>query len=147
MQSGPPKEYPFDQSDRELERLRRQGQLLEPFTRQLLLEAGLTKGMTVLDVGSGAGDVAMLVSTIVGPTGQVIGVDKSAAAIAIAKQRAEAANLDNIRYLEGDPAEANFGEPVDVVVGRLVLMHYPQPVEALRKLSRHVKPGGLVIFQ
>jgi 2-polyprenyl-3-methyl-5-hydroxy-6-metoxy-1,4-benzoquinol methylase len=147
MQSNTSKEYAFGHSNRELARLERQAKLLEPFTRQLLLEAGVTNGMTVLDVGSGAGDVAMLISTIVGSTGQVIGVDRSAAAIAFAKNRAELANLSNIQYIEGDPAELDFGESFDAVVGRHVLMHCPRPAELLRKLTFHVKPGGLVIFQ
>lgn len=56
--------------------------LVGPFTRQLFLEAGLCAGMRVLDVGSGMGDVAMLAAEIVGETGQVIGTDKAATAIA-----------------------------------------------------------------
>jgi tRNA A58 N-methylase Trm61 len=47
-------------SDRELERLRRQAQLIDPITLQFLTEAGIANGMRVLDVGSGAGDVAFL---------------------------------------------------------------------------------------
>jgi hypothetical protein len=35
----------------------------------------------------------------------------------------------------------------DTVVGRLVLMYYPDPVDALKRLVRHVRPGGLVVFQ
>jgi 2-polyprenyl-3-methyl-5-hydroxy-6-metoxy-1,4-benzoquinol methylase len=147
MQSNTLKEYAFGHSSRELDRLQRQAKLLEPFTRQLLLEAGLTNGMRVLDVGSGAGDVAMLISTIVGSTGQVIGVDRSAVAIAVAKKRAELANLSNIQYLEGDPVELDFGESFDAVVGRHVLMYYPRPADVLRKLTFYVKSGGLVIFQ
>jgi SAM-dependent methyltransferase len=147
MQSNTPNEYPFGHSNRELDRLQLQAKLLEPLTRQLLLEAGLTNGMRVLDVGSGAGDVAMLISTIVGSTGQVIGVDRSPAAIAVAKKRAELAYLSNIQYLEGDPIELDFGETFDAVVGRIVLMFYPRPAEVLRKLTFYVKPGGLVIFQ
>ncbi|MFF3956521.1 class I SAM-dependent methyltransferase [Streptomyces sp. NPDC001890] len=36
---------------------------------------------------------------------------------------------------------------LDAVIGRLVLGHLPDPVEALRRLSRLVRPGGLVVFQ
>jgi predicted methyltransferase len=56
----------------ETERLIRQGRYLNPLTRRLFAEAGLTVGMRVLDVGSGAGDTALLAAELVGPTGQVI---------------------------------------------------------------------------
>lgn len=46
--------YPLGHSDMELERLTRQAQTFEPFTRQLFEQAGITAGMRVLDVGCGA---------------------------------------------------------------------------------------------
>jgi len=140
-------EYPVDNSARELHRLMRQAVLLDPLTRPFLREAGLRTGMRVLDVGSGAGDVAFLAADIVGPTGRVIGVDRSASAVAIARTRAEAAGLSHVRFLQADPAERAFDEPFDAVVGRLVLMYYPDPVEALRRLVTHLRPGGLVAVQ
>ena len=50
--------YVLGHSDREITRLRVQARLLEPATRRFLLEAGLSPGMRVLDIGRGAGDVA-----------------------------------------------------------------------------------------
>jgi SAM-dependent methyltransferase len=47
----------------------------------------------------------------------------------------------------GDPAVMEFDRKFDAVVGRLVLMYYPDPVDAIRKLARHVRRGGLIIFQ
>ena len=40
-----------------------------------------------------------------------------------------------------------FPEKFDAVVGRLVLMYYPNPIDAVRRLARHLRPGGLIIFQ
>ena len=40
-----------------------------------------------------------------------------------------------------------FDEQFDAVVGRLVLMYYPDPIAAVQKLTQHVRPGGLIIFQ
>ena len=70
--------YVLGHSERELERLRLQAQLIDPITRQFLIEAGIAPGMRVLDVGCGAGDVALLAADLVGPTGQVVGVDSPA---------------------------------------------------------------------
>jgi ubiquinone/menaquinone biosynthesis C-methylase UbiE len=63
--------------------------MYEAFTRQLFHEAGLLPGMRVLDVGCGGGDVALLPSEFVGPTGEVVGIDRAACAIVRATARAE----------------------------------------------------------
>ena len=73
--------YVLGHSDREISRLRVQARMLEPATRQFLREAGIEAGMRVLDIGSGAGDVAFLAAELVGASGEVIGCDLAAASI------------------------------------------------------------------
>ena len=102
--------------------------------------------MRVLDVGSGAGDVAFLAADMVGETGEVIGVDRSPAALAMARRRADAQSLRNVSFREGDPAEMTFDRPFDAVVGRFVLEFQADPSAMLRKLAAHVRPGGLIVF-
>src|SRR5262249_54917865 len=63
--------YALGHSEQELERLSRQAEIFEPFTRQLLQQAGISRGMRVLDVGCGSGDVSFLASELVGPSGKV----------------------------------------------------------------------------
>lgn len=145
--ASPQSTYALGHSEQELERLSRQAQAFEPFTRQLLQQAGITTGMSVLDVGCGSGDVALLAAGLVGPTGEVVGADRAPAAVQRAMARAEARGLRHVKFLEGDPAEMHFGRPFDAVVGRLVLMYYSDPVDAVRRLAGHVREGGLVIFQ
>jgi ubiquinone/menaquinone biosynthesis C-methylase UbiE len=144
-QTKKPGEYAFGHSSRELERLSAQARLYEPFTRQLLEEAGIAPGMRVLDVGCGHGDVAFLAARIVGPSGHVVAVDKAPPAVEAA--RARAASFPNVEVAVGDVTALSFDRPFDAVVGRLILMYCPDPVDALRKLAAFVKPGGLVIFQ
>lgn len=139
--------YALGHSEAELERLSRQAQAFEPFTRQLLQQAGITSGMRVLDVGCGSGDVSFLAADLVGPSGEVIGADRVAEAVKRATARAQAKDIRNVKFLEGDPTELQFDRPFDAVVGRLVLMYYPDPVGAVRKLARHLREGGLIVFQ
>ena len=139
--------YVLGHSERELDRLSRQATAFEPFTRQLLLEAGIKPGMRVLDVGCGSGDVALLVAEMIGRLGMVVGVDRADAAVERAQSRAKTRGLSNVHFVTGDPVELGFEYRFDAVVGRLVLMYYPDAVTAVRKLSRLVKPGGLVVFQ
>jgi ubiquinone/menaquinone biosynthesis C-methylase UbiE len=147
VQQAGPNEYALGHSDRELDRLSMQAQTFDAFTRQLLREAGLGSGMRVLDVGCGSGDVAFLAAQLVGPTGCVIGVDRTAAAIARGRSRAESKRISNVHFVEGDPTQMKFDKDFDALVGRLILMYYPDPVDALRKLLPHLRPGGIVVFQ
>jgi ubiquinone/menaquinone biosynthesis C-methylase UbiE len=101
----------------------------------------------VLDVGCGSGDVALLAGEIVGSTGVVVGVDRAAAAIVRAKDRAESRRMSNLQFVEGDPTLTRFDEGFDAIVGRLILMYYPDPIDALRRLLAHLRPGGIVAFQ
>ena len=139
--------YALGHSERELERLSTQARAFEPFTRQLLAEAGIEQGMRVLDVGCGSGDVTFLAAEIVGVDGAVLGVDRALEAVERARNRASARRIANVRFAEGDSAEMDFNREFDAVVGRFVLMHYPDAVAALRKLASRVRGGGLVVFQ
>jgi 2-polyprenyl-3-methyl-5-hydroxy-6-metoxy-1,4-benzoquinol methylase len=138
--------YVFGHSHRELERLSVQGRLLGPITRGFLRDGGVGPGMRVLDVGSGVGDVSFLAAELVGEAGEVLGVDRAPAAIEAATQRADALSLRNVGFRQGDPSEMTFERPFDAVIGRYVLQFQPDPIMMVRKLVRHVRPGGAVVF-
>jgi 2-polyprenyl-3-methyl-5-hydroxy-6-metoxy-1,4-benzoquinol methylase len=139
--------YALGHSEQELQRLSRQGQAFEPFTRQLFEQAGIGPGMRVLDVGCGSGDVAFLAAGLVGLSGEVVGVDCERKAIDWANARARSRGMKSVNFVDGDPAEMEFDRQFDAIVGRLVLMYYPDPVNTIRKLMRHVRPEGLIVFQ
>ena len=61
--------YSLGHSESELARLQKQAEFYAEFTRNVLLKAGLRRGMRVLDVGCGAGDVSIEAARIVGDTG------------------------------------------------------------------------------
>lgn len=109
--------------------------------------AGLKPGMRVLDAGCGAGDVSFLALSLVGPSAEVIGVDRSPEAIAVARQRAQQARLPNVQFIAADLDTLVLDQPVDALIGRLVLMYFPNPAVVLRRLLSFVKPGGIVTFQ
>lgn len=139
-------EYELGHSDRELRRLARQAALVDPMTRQYLIRAGIQTGMRVLDIGSGAGDVAFLAAKIVGPTGTVVGSDRSLTAVEAARERAMERALDNVTFYECDPTTFAFDSPFDAIVGRYVLMFSPDPVAMLRGIARHLRLGGIIVF-
>ncbi|HTS05800.1 MAG TPA: class I SAM-dependent methyltransferase [Candidatus Eisenbacteria bacterium] len=145
--STPQVEYALGHSSRELDRLSFQGTVFAPYTRQLLIDAGLTSGMRVLDVGSGGGDVSFLAADLVGSNGYVLGIDRSQAAIERATTRAIRRNLRNVEFDLGDPAEMHFDKSFDAIIGRFVLMYQDDPVTTLSKMMRYLRKDGLVVFQ
>lgn len=119
--------------------------LPDDFTRRLLVDAGIGRGLRVLDIGCGQGDVTRLVRELVGETGEVVGVDRDAGALAAARA---ATGQANVTFIEGDIAAWSAGVAAfDAAVGRRVLMYQADAVATLRSLARSVRPGGLVVFQ
>lgn len=141
-----PPSYVLGHSTWELERLARQARLVDPFTRRFFERAGIGAGMRVLDVGSGAGDVALLLAGLVGRSGWVTGVDRSAVALDTARRRVRERSLGNVSFVEGDLARVTFDTPFDAIAGRYVLMFQPDATSLLRALSRHARSGTIVVF-
>ena len=140
-------EYTMGRSQEETDRLIEQSQLYEDVTRRFFLRSGIATGMKVLDVGSGAGDVALTLAEFVGPDGTVVGVDLNPDILKTAQARADAAGFSNIEFIAGDTRTLELPNDFDAVVGRLVLMYMADPVEALKHLATHLSPGGIAAFQ
>ncbi len=133
--------------EEEEERLIQQSQLYDAVTRRLLNMAGLGRGMRVLDIGSGTGDVAMTAAEVVGPEGAVVGVDVNPAILETARARAGEAGFENVEFVAGDARTLDLGGDFDALIGRLVLMYMADPADALRQLAVRLRPGGIVAFQ
>lgn len=140
------KAYVLGHSDGEMERLQSQARLIDPITRRILVEAGIGPGMRVLDVGSGAGDVAFLLAGLVGDAGEVVGIERVHAAVEFATARAAARQSGRVRFLAGEPGDLRADRPFDAVVGRYVLQFQNDPADMLRRLARLTRPGGIVVF-
>ena len=139
-------QYVLGRSPQEYARLSRQAEIMKPMTKRLCTEAGIRPGMKVLDLGSGAGDVAMLLAEMVGPFGKVIGLDLDHNAMLHARERVASAKFDNITFVHSDLAHYVPDTPLDAMVGRLVLMYQADPAVALAQLAKHLRPGGVVAF-
>jgi ubiquinone/menaquinone biosynthesis C-methylase UbiE len=140
-------DYALGYTDAEQERLMQQAALNAPYTERFFREAGIEMGHRVLDLGSGMGDVSMLVAGLVGVSGEVVGIERDAASIERAQARVARAGLRNVTFLKTDVNEIVIDQRFDAVVGRFVLMFLPDPVSVLRSVSRLVRPGGVLAFQ
>lgn len=99
--------------------------------------------LPVVDAGSGAGADSLIAARMVGPTGQVIGVDMTPEMLAKARRNAAEAGLTNAEfrqgYLESLPVP---DEWADVVISNGVLNLVPDKDAALGEMYRILKPGG-----
>src|ERR1700757_4520923 len=140
-------DYALGYTDLEQERLIRQAAIVGPITERLFREAGIGLGQRVLDLGSGMGDVAMLVGRLVGPAGEVVGIERDASSIARAEARAALAGFRNVTFTQTDASQIVCDQPFDAAVGRFILMFLPDPLSVLRSVSRLVRRGGVLAFQ
>lgn len=133
-------------TDRERERLMRQGAIMREPTAATFRAAGIAPGMRVLDLGSGAGDVAMLAADLVGPTGSVLGLDRDVDSVAWAARRVTEAGYTNVRFQAGEFNEFTDPSQFDALVGRFILMYLPNPAAMLARLSPHLRSGSVIAF-
>lgn len=146
-QDSTPAGYHLGNTDAEHERLIRQAARLAPITERFFREAGIGSGQRVMDFGCGMGDVAMLAARLVGPSGEVVAVERDARTINRARQRAAAAGLKNINFVQTDIAQFSPESLFDAAVGRYILQFLPDPAAVLRSLAKQIRSGGVVAFQ
>ena len=83
---------------------------------------------------------------MVGPDGEVVGVDQAPGAVEAARARAGERTVGNVAFHVGDPAKMTFERPFDTVVGRYVLQHQKHPATMLRALAGQARSGGVIVF-
>ena len=109
--------------------------------------AGLTEGMTVLDLGSGAGIDVFIAAREVGPGGRAIGVDMTEAMLARAEQNRKDLGIANAEFRKGEiehlPVEA---DSVDRIISNCVINLVPDKCAAFSEMFRVLKTGGKVVL-
>lgn len=106
-------------------------------------DARISKGDTVLDLGSGAGNDAFVARSLVGEKGYVIGVDMTEAMIAQANKNKQKLGYQNVEFILGEiedlPLQNN---SIDVAVSNCVLNLVPNKHQAYSEVYRVLKPNG-----
>jgi SAM-dependent methyltransferase len=105
--------------------------------------ARISKGDTVIDLGSGAGNDCFVARHETGPEGKVIGIDFTPSMIKKARQNADKLGFNNVEFREGDIDDMPVSDAVaDVVVSNCVLNLVPNKQKVLAEIFRVLKPGG-----
>ena len=136
--------YPIERRPGELERLYLQGTAMAPDTEVMLNRIGVGEGWSCLDLGCGPRGITDLLSTRVGASGRVIGLDMDGQFLKVA--RAGAPN--NVEFRQGDAYGSDLpAGSFDLVHMRFVASTAGDPEHLLRESIRLVRPGGIVALQ
>lgn len=99
-------------------------------------------GERVLDIGCGFGDTTQQIAQLVGPEGEVVGVDAAARFIETARAEAGEAGVANVRFEVADVQTDSLGEGFDMAFSRMGTMFFTNPVPAMRNVRGALRPGG-----
>lgn len=125
-------------------------ELDNPFTKTnraavIVDHLGLQPGMAVLDVGCGPGRLTIPVGQVVGKQGFVVAMDIQAGMIERAREKARAADLQNIRFLVAGVGEGKLGRnQFDRGLLVTVLGEIPDRQAGLKEIFDAIKPGGIL---
>lgn len=147
MTADSERDYVLGTHDEELARLGVQHSVWRETVLACWDSAGLRPGSRALDVGAGPGYATLDLWQRVGPTGEVVAVERSERFLAAARARCEAEGAKNVRFHSLDLMADSIPESgFDLAWCRWVACFVSSPERLVRELARVVKPGGVAVF-
>jgi len=131
---------------------RRLSRLNDLINRASLGELGLVGGERILEVGSGLGQFARSMARAAGPSGRVLGIERSREQLAGARRAARAEDQAGlVEWRRGDvldlPLRRGEWGTFDLAHARFLLEHVPEPGRVVEGMLRAVRPGGRVVLE
>jgi SAM-dependent methyltransferase len=141
------RDYVLGTHNEELARLGLQHRVWRPVVLDCWQRAGITVGKRVLDVGAGPGYAAVDLAEIVGPTGEVVALERSENFIRAMEQACRARSLWNVKihHLDLMTDELPTGD-YDFSWCRWVMSFVNDPALLIRKLGDVMRRGSVAIF-
>src|SRR6266508_1677744 len=141
------RDYVLGTHDEELARLGLQHRVWRPVVLDCWQRAGITVGKRVLDVGASAGNAAVDLAEIVGPTGEVVALERSQNFVRAMEEACRARSLTNVKIHEldlmtGELPRRNY----DFSWCRWVMSFVNDPALLIRKLGDVMRKGSVAIF-
>ncbi len=127
------------------ERLKILARATWPTSETFLQAAGLCEGMRCLDVGCGNGAITLRLRAKVGSSGEVVGLDSDARMIQVARRFAQQTDAKaQFRVLNIEQDSLGEESAYDFVYARFLLSHLASPEQAMQKLLKALRPGGIL---
>jgi len=141
------RDYVIGTHDEEIVRLGVQHSVWRPRVLECWRRAGITTGSRVMDVGAGPGYATIDLAEIVGPTGHVIAVERSAHFLQNAREACRVRGLANVRLCELDLMDEPLGaNDLDAIWCRWVACFVLSPARLIANIAAALRKGGIAIF-
>jgi SAM-dependent methyltransferase len=141
------RDYVLGTHDEEIARLGLQHRVWRPVVLGCWRKAGITVGSRVLDVGAGPGYATVDLAEIVGPTGEVVALERSGKFVRAMEQACRARSLTNVKIYELDLATDDLPKgDYDFSWCRWVLSFVSNPAILIKKLGGVMRHGSVAIF-
>jgi SAM-dependent methyltransferase len=140
-------DYVLGTNEEEIDRLGLQHRVWRPTTLDCWRRAGITIGSRVIDLGCGPGYATIDLAEIVGRSGEILALERSARFLKIAQDRCAAQGLGNVRFRQADLMQDPLGETdFDFSWCRWVACFVSDPQKLVQKVSQALRLGGVAIF-
>jgi SAM-dependent methyltransferase len=140
--------YPLGGSEVEKQRLLVQAKTYEPLANALLDQLGIKEGWRAVDIGCGPIGILDLLSSRVGTTGQVVGVERESRFVEMARQEVAKRALPNVMIVEADALRTGLETAsFDIAHERLVLINVSEREVFLAEMASLLKPGGVMVLE
>ncbi len=114
-------------------------------SERLVELAGVRSGSRVLDVAAGYGEPALTAARKAGPEGRVVATDISAEMLSYGRERAAAAGLGNVEFIQSNAAGLDFPDGTfDAAVSRWGIIFEPEAEAAAGRIRAFLKPGARI---
>ena len=119
-----------------------------PLVSRMLSLAKVTSNESILDIGTGTGVVALQAAQAIDREGEVWGIDLSEEMIAKAEENARKLRIEQkVKFFRMDAEALGFDDrKFDVVLSLFALLHFPNPLAALKEIYRVIRPGGRLVL-
>lgn len=112
-------------------------------SERLVELAGVEPGSRVIDIAAGYGEPTLSAAKVAGPDGSVVATDISAEMLAYGRERAEAAGLENIEFVESDAISLDFpAKSFDAALSRFGIIFEPDGEGAAARVRGFLEPGA-----
>jgi ubiquinone/menaquinone biosynthesis C-methylase UbiE len=110
---------------------------------ELVARLEIASGSTVVDLGTGTGNLLEALSGAVGPKGRVLAEDIQSDFLERARDRSRKANLRNIEFVLGTDVDPKLpAGAADMVIVLDAYHHFDYPEKMLAAIKRSLRPGG-----
>ena len=141
------RDYVLGTHDEEISRLGLQHRVWRPVVLDCWQKAGITVGKRVLDVGAGPGYATVDLAEIVGPTGEVVAIERSSKFVSAATAACRARALTNVQIHELDLMTDELpGGNYDFSWCRWVGAFVSEPAMLIKKIAGVLRKGATAIF-